>query len=304
MTTPQPGIFALGTRAHHHLELDLVPDADLGAVRTALGSLVQPHVTGGATNLVLGFGAALWARLAAGGTDPELAPFSSLRGLDGHEAPATQHDLWAWVHGAGTDSVLDTAVAVTEAFGSIASVAVDVPCFVYHDSRDLTGFIDGSANPAPTEAPEVACIPAGEPGEGGSHVITQRWVHDLDAFNALEVSEQERVFGRTKLDSTALPRDQRPENAHISLAEIHGPDGEEREIYRRSVPYGTVDERGLYFVAFSAERDRFDEMLARMFGTGGRTIRDRLLDFTRPVTGSYYFAPSLDDLLAAGGPTD
>ena len=72
-------------------------------------------------------------------------------------------------------------------------------------------------------------------------------------------------------------------------------DGEELEIYRRSTPYGRVGELGLYFVAFSADRSRFDKMLARMFGlVDGK--HDRLLDFTRPVSGSYYFAPSLDAL--------
>jgi putative iron-dependent peroxidase len=73
-------------------------------------------------------------------------------------------------------------------------------------------------------------------------------------------------------------------------------DGEELEIYRRSTPYGRVGELGLYFVAFSADRARFDKMLARMFGTSGDGLHDHLTDFSRPVSGSYYFAPSLDAL--------
>ena len=78
-------------------------------------------------------------------------------------------------------------------------------------------------------------------------------------------------------------------------------DGKELEIFRRSVPFGTAEEHGLYFVAFSAERSRYDRMLARMFGTAGDGVRDRLTDFSRPVSGAYYFAPSLDVLNELAG---
>lgn len=300
--TPQPAIFALGTRYQHHLELDVdagvTAEAVVGALRTGLEA---PHVSGGGTNLVIGFGSEMWQRLSPDGPPPGgIGPFVEVVGRDGHIAPATQHDIWFWTHGSGVDAVLDTAVAITAALDGVAVVAQEVPCFVYHDSRDLTGFIDGTANPPPIEAPQVACIPAGSPGAGGSHVLTQRWVHDLAAFETLEVADQERVFGRTKLDSVALPKNIRPSNAHITLAEIHDDQGEEREVYRRSTPYGDVEERGLYFLAFSAERDRFDEMFAQIYGTDGRPERDRLLDFTKAVSGAYYFAPSVDDLLALG----
>jgi putative iron-dependent peroxidase len=33
-----------------------------------------------------------------------------------------------------------------------------------------------------------------------------------------------------------------------------------------------------------------------MFGTSGDGLHDHLTDFTHPVSGSYYFAPSLDAL--------
>jgi putative iron-dependent peroxidase len=183
----------------------------------------------------------------------------------------------------------------------VASLATELPGFVYHDSRDLTGFVDGSANPSPAEAPGVACVPPGQAGAGGSHVLAQRFVHDLRAFGELDVPDQERVFGRTKLESLELPDDVRPANAHMSRAEVHDDVGEERPIYRRSVPFGTLHEQGLFFLAFSAERDRFDQMLASIYGTDESDVRDRLLDFTTAVSGAYYFAPSLEDLMALGG---
>ena len=87
-----------------------------------------------------------------------------------------------------------------------------------------------------------------------------------------------------------------PPDAHIARAQIEDEQGEELPIYRRSVPYGTVAEHGLYFVAFSADRGRFDRMLARMFGTDTDHLHDHLMDFSRPVSGSFYFAPSLTTL--------
>jgi putative iron-dependent peroxidase len=124
-----------------------------------------------------------------------------------------------------------------------------------------------------------------------------RWVHDLQAFGRLSVEEQQRVFGRTKADSVELPDAQKPATAHIARVET-SLGGAELEIFRRSVPYGTTREQGLYFVAFSAERSRYERMLARMFGTAPDGLRDQLTDFSRPVSGSYYFAPSLNALNA------
>jgi putative iron-dependent peroxidase len=295
---PQPGIFAQGTRSHHLLELAVGPSATDGEIRAALAAVRQPTVTAGGINLVLGLGASLWHRLRRDDTPADLAPFPALDGLDGHTAPSTQGDVWVWVHGTGEDVVFDAARATVAALAPVAAVVLEQPGFVYHDSRDLTGFVDGSANPPLADAFEVACIPDGLPGAGGSHVLAQRWVHDLDGFHALPVAEQERVIGRTKPDSVELDDAHKPADAHIARVEIDL-DGEEAEIYRRSVPYGRVGEMGLYFLAFSVEQRRFRVMLERMFGLADG-MRDRLTDFSRPNSGAYYFAPSmgaLDDLL-------
>ncbi len=299
MATPQAGIFSLGTRTHHHLEYDVAPDASTGEIVAAVQRLHEPHVTGGASNLVIGFGSTLWTRLHEH-PPADLADFTEIVGLHGHTAPTTQHDIWIWIHGTGRDVVLDSAIAVTDSLAPVATLADETDCFVYHDSRDLSGFIDGTENPSPSEASDVVLIADGLAGAGGSHVIAQRWVHDLTSFGHLSVDEQQRVIGRTKPDSVALEREIRPADAHIRRAELLDADGEERPIYRRSVPFGSVGERGLYFVGFSAERDRFDGMLAQMFGTSGDGVHDRLLDFSTPVSGSYYFAPGIDDLAAIG----
>jgi porphyrinogen peroxidase len=295
MGTPQTGIFAQGSRSHRHLEFDLDATVEAAAVLERLAPLRQPSVTAGGANIVVGFGPELWRRIADRGVPAGLAPFPSVSGV-----PVTQHDIWVWIHGTGEDVMLDVARQVASLLAPCAVLASEVAGFVYHDSRDLTGFIDGTENPALEEAFDVALVPAGDVGEGGSFAITQRWVHDLDTFGSLDIAEQEGVIGRTKVDSVELDDDVKPPVAHISRVVIEE-DGEELEIWRRSVPYGTVAEHGLQFVAFSADPSRFEKMLRRMFGQSGDGLHDRLTEFTRPVAGSAYFVPSLEALGEALG---
>jgi putative iron-dependent peroxidase len=289
---PQPGIFAQGTRSHYHLEFDLRSGVADDAVVAALRGLREPSVTAGGSNIVVGFGPALWRRLRPADAPAALADFEVIEG-DGRRAPATQHDLWVWTHGTGEDVELDVARAVVVALAPVFDLAAEQPCFVYRDSRDLTGFIDGTENPPVEEAFDVALVPDGEAGAGGAFVLAQKWVHDLTKFHATSQHEQEGTIGRTKPDSVEL--DDKPDTAHIARVVIEE-DGEELELYRRSTPYGRVGELGLYFLAFSADPSRFTKMLHRMFGLTDDGLHDHLTDFTTPVSGAHYFAPSLDAL--------
>jgi len=188
VSTPQPGIFAQGTRSHYRLEFDLLPDADDAAICAAIGGLREPAVTAGGSNIVVGFGPDLWRRLAPGDTPLELAPFTPIDG-DGRRAPATQHDIWVWTHGTGEDVEFNVVRAVAIALSPVAKLVAEQPCYVYLDSRDMTGFIDGTENPLVEDAHEVAIVPEGLPGAGGSFVITQKWVHNLDAFHAQSLED-------------------------------------------------------------------------------------------------------------------
>src|SRR3954469_18896117 len=203
MLSAQPGIFAQGTRSHHYLEFDLKPDVSMAQARAGIASLREPQVTAGGLNIVIGIGPDLMRRLDAETTPDELLPFAPIKG-DGRGAPSTQHDLWLWLHGTGPDIALDGAVAATIVLRDSFTMATEQPAFVYLDSRDMTGFIDGTENPIVEEAPDVALIPQGERGEFGSFVLVMHWVHNLAAFHQLSLEEQEGVIGRDKVDSEEM----------------------------------------------------------------------------------------------------
>ena len=291
MAIAQPGIFALGSRYHHHIEFRVRPEASDAEIRGAIVDLFAPAAVPGESNLVAGFASALWTRLHPVVSPAKLRPFPGISGADGRGVPAKQHDVWVWVHGGGADVVFDLARRAASALLPVAAVADEQPGFIFRQSRDLTGFEDGTENPPIDEAPEVALVPHGQAGAGGSYAIVMRWFHDLAAFDALSPEEQQAVFGRTKDGSLEI--DERPATSHISRVVIDEGGGE-LEIFRRSSTFGDVRRHGLFFVAFSADPDRFERMLGRMYGDDG--ITDRLTDFSRPEGGAYYFVPSLEDL--------
>ncbi len=300
-TLPQFGIFAQGTHAHFFLEFDLKPDVTPAEAVAAFRRLRTPDVTAGGLNLVVAFGSELWREVSPAGAPEDLRPFETITGREGHTAPAAQHDAWLWLSGAEPDVTWHGARAATAAVKDAAELAAELPGFTYQGGRDITGFIDGTANRPVRTAAEVALVPPGRAGEGGSHVVAMRWVHDLDAFDRLAVEEQQQVIGRTKADSIELSGPEKPPTAHIARVETTV-GGEEIEIFRRSVPYGAASEYGLNFVAFSAARARYDLLLARMLGNADDGVRDRLTDFSRPVGCAFYFAPSKNALEAVAGP--
>jgi porphyrinogen peroxidase len=208
--------------------------------------------------------------------------------------PATQHDLWVWVAGHAYHTVFDVAREAIATLAPVARLAAEVAGWTYKESRDLTGFIDGTENPSLSEAPEVALIPDGSPGAGGSVVLVQQWLHDAAAFEALAVEEQEKVIGRSKATSTELAEEVRGPQSHVSRTVIEV-NGVEQHIFRRNTPFGTATEHGTMFIGFSCDQQRLIRMLARMAGAEDG-IRDALTRYTTAVSGAYYFVPSVEAL--------
>ena len=292
---PQAGIFTEGSTHFYYLEYQLQPDAATQDIRRAVRSAlaVKGEVP---AETVIAFGKNAWDRLSPAWCPEGLRDFAALSGVDGCSVPSTQRDILFWIQSQRRDVNMQVALAIHSFMRTVGALKLDVAGFQYLDSRDLIGFIDGTANPKEDKAREAAFISEGQTGEGGSFVLSQQWVHNLPAFNSLSQSEQERVVGRTKPDSIELEGDAMPPTSHVSRTD-YKENGRALKIVRRSAPYGTVREYGLYFLAFSCELYRFQVLLERMFGVSGDGVSDHLIRYSRPVTSSYWFAPSWEDLM-------
>jgi porphyrinogen peroxidase len=292
--TPQAGIFALGDTAHGFFEFSLRAGADANAALSAIVSVHEPRATVGGANRVLGFRPSLWAELAPNDAPRDLHDFDKpIEGADGYQMPATQADIWLWLSAANYSVVFDMGENAVETLAPFATLEREYRGWSYHHNRDLTGFEDGTENPLLDEAPEIALIPDGKPGAGGSVLLFQVWKHTKRAFNDLPLATQEAVIGRTKADSIELDDAHMPANSHVSRTTLVV-GGNELDIFRRNVPYGIVSDNGTLFIGFSAEQLRLESMLKQMAGIGGP--RDALTLYTEPLTGAYYFIPSVQTL--------
>jgi putative iron-dependent peroxidase len=302
MATAQPAIFAPMGKNQWYLHLSRAEGADLNHIKSVLRD-VRARCQAEGVNLVFCFGPTLLADL----TDdmPEdFQPFTTIVAGDGsgRQAKGTQEELLLWMTNDDKGKVWAAQYRARTALKGHMNVARETPTFIYGASLDMTGFIDGTGNPQGEAAERAAAIiPDGEPGAGGSFINAQRWVHDLDAWNKMSVADQEKVFGRTKPDSKRLEKQE--DYSHLSHVELHqgAPAGDDSkpkrdELTRRSTPYafhdGTV---GLYFMAFCKKQAPLRERLNSMYAVDGG-VRDRLVDFTNPASGSFYFAPSVETL--------
>ncbi|MEO8662611.1 MAG: peroxidase, partial [Bryobacteraceae bacterium] len=205
MNTSQAGIFALGTASHAYLEFDVLEAKSRPALVAAIASLREPRTTMGGVNLVSGFRPELWSEVVPGKAPAGVEGFNKdLVGIEGFRMPATQHDAVLWLSGSSYDVVFDVAHQTIFELKGLASVAEETSSWPYRHDRDLTGFIDGSENPTLMDAAEVALIPDGEPGVGGTILLLQKWVHDTTKWETISTSDQEAVIGRMKLDSVEL----------------------------------------------------------------------------------------------------
>lgn len=243
---------------------------------------------------VIAFGHDAWRKLSNQNDAQELKPFVQL-GKGNLAAPATQHDLLIHILSLRHDVNFSLAQLVLKAFGAAIHVEEEIHGFRWVENRDLTGFVDGTENPSGDALRrEVGLVPAGI-DQDGSYVFTQRWEHQLDKWEKLDQNKQEQVIGRTKPDSVEL--DDVPPTSHVGRVDLKEND-KGLKIIRQSLPYGTASgKHGLYFISYCGTLHNIEQQLLSMFGEiDGKT--DRLLGFTKPVTGSYYFAPSLERLLS------
>lgn len=280
--------------------------ADVGGLRRSVGFRVPEA----ALTCVVGIGAALWDRLFDGTRPAGLHPLPVFAGAR-HTAPATPGDLLFHIRAHRLDLCFELAGRLMDRLTGHVRVVDEVHGFRSFDERDLLGFVDGTENPEGPSAVDAVVVGEDDPAYvGGTYVVVQKYLHDLDAWNALSIEDQERAIGRTKLSDIELPDDEKPSDSHVALTTIVGDDGEERQIVRQNMPFGRVGARefGTYFIGYAREPGVIEQMLTNMFVGKPPGNHDRILDVSTAVTGNLFFVPSagfLDDpppSPAAGAP--
>jgi porphyrinogen peroxidase len=310
---PQPLLAPLTAAAIFLVVVVNPGEASAGAVRALCGDMagllraVGFRDLEGRLSCVTGIGSGAWDRLAGPGPRPAgLHPFREIKAGPRH-AVATPGDVMFHIRATRMDMCFELATHIMTRLAGAVTVVDEVHGFRYFDERDLLGFVDGTENPAGAAAADAALIGAEDPEfTGGSYVIVQKYLHDLAGWNALPGEQQENIIGREKLSDIELADDVKPSYAHNALNTITV-DGEEIKIVRDNMPFGSVGDGqyGTYFIGYARSPATTEQMLVNMFVGSPEGNYDRILDFSRAVTGNLFFVPSEPVLEAlADGPRE
>lgn len=233
-----------------------------------------------------------WAPLTGKPLPRELKPFQEIRGAQ-HTAVATEGDLLYHIRAQSTDLVVEFEKILLEAFGDSVTAVDDTAGFRYYNGRDLLEFIDGTANPNGLHLPESTLVGAEDPAyAGGSYVVIQKYLHNLKAWRSQTAETQESIIGRTKFDNIELPDATEGQKSHKTLCTIKDAEGE-HDILRDNMPFAVPGrgEYGTYFIGYSRRLWVIEKMLERMFIGDPPPLHDRILDYSRAVSGVTFFAP-------------
>ena len=242
---------------------------------------------------VIGIGSDAWDRLFGKPRPAELHPFREVRAGPRH-AVSTPGDLMFHIRAKRMDLCFEMAAQIMARLAGAVTAIDEVHGFRYFDDRDLLGFVDGTENPRGEALIDAALIGEEDPAfAGGSYVIVQKYLHDLPGWNALSTEAQERIIGRTKLADIELDDSVKPTSAHSALNTITE-NGKELKILRDNMPFGSVGtaEFGTYFIGYCRTPRVTEQMIENMFIGRPPGNYDRLLDFSRAVTGTLFFVPS------------
>jgi putative iron-dependent peroxidase len=253
----------------------------------------------------MGFGSQAWDRLFG---LPRPAELHELREIlaGNRRSVSTPGDILFHIRAQRMDLCYELSLLIMNKLGAAVTTVDQVDGFRYFDSRDLIGFVDGTENPSGQLAEDFTLIGDEDPAfAGGSYVIVQKYLHDLAGWDKLPVAEQEGIVGRTKLDDIELDDSVKPSFAHNALTTIKK-DGAEVKIFRDNMAFGHagLKEFGTYFIGYSRSPSTTEEMLQNMFVGKPPGNYDKLLDFSRAVTGCLFFVPTTTFLDNAGGKAD
>jgi porphyrinogen peroxidase len=250
---------------------------------------------------IMGIGSDAWDRLFGEPRPAELHPFREVL-AGGRHTVSTPGDLLFHIRAKHIDLCFELATQIMERIGNAVDTGDEVHGFKNFDDRDLVGFVDGTENPRGGEVAEAVLV--GEEDAvfaGGSYVMVQKYLHDMKGWNALSTEAQEKIIGRKKLSDIELDESVKPTCSHSSLTTIEE-NGKEMKILRDNMPFGNAaqGEFGTYFIGYCRTPRTLEQMLENMFVGRPPGNYDRLLDFSRAVSGNLFFAPSATFLEALG----
>ena len=263
--------------------------ADLSALLRAVGF----RDLDGSLSCIMGFGSDAWDRLFGLPRPAELHPFHEIRSGPRH-AVTTPGDLIFHIRAKRMDLCFELATQIMARLKSAVGIADEVHGFRYFDERDVLGFVDGTENPTGSAAADAVFIGDEDPAfAGGSYVIVQKYLHNLDAWNNLSTEAQEKIIGREKVSDIELDDSIKPASAHNALTVIEE-NGKEIKILRDNMPFGRPGhgEFGTYFIGYSRSPRTIEQMLENMFVGRPPGNYDRILDFSTAVTGNLFFIPT------------
>jgi putative iron-dependent peroxidase len=262
--------------------------ADLGALVRA----VETRDLEAALSCIMGIGSEAWDRLFGAPRPAMLHPLREIRSGNRH-AVSTPGDLLFHIRAKRMDLCFELETLIMARIADAVTPADEVQGFRYFDDRDLIGFVDGTENPRGQAAVDAVLVGEEDAAfAGGSYVIVQKYLHDMAAWNALSTEAQELIIGRQKLSDVELDASVKPTSSHSSLTTIVE-DGKEIQILRDNMPFGrpSQGEFGTYFIGYSRSPSTTEQMLENMFVGRPPGNYDRLLDFSRAVTGNLFFVP-------------
>jgi porphyrinogen peroxidase len=263
--------------------------ADLSGLLRAVGF----RALEGSLSCIMGFGSDAWDRLFGSPRPAELHAFREFRSGPRH-AVSTPGDLVFHIRAKHMDLCFELATQIMARLAGAVTTADEVHGFRYFDERDLLGFVDGTENPSGSAAADAVFIGDEDPAfTGGSYVIVQKYLHNIDAWNRLSTEAQEKIIGRTKVSDIELDDSVKPTSAHNALTVIEE-NGREVKILRDNMPFGRPGhgEFGTYFIGYSRSPRTIEQMLENMFIGRPPGNYDRILDFSTAITGSLFFIPT------------
>lgn len=248
-------------------------------------------------HLTVAVGSHYWDTYSPEARPAELTSFPRISAEQ--SAPDTPADLLLHIRSERHDLNYELAGRVVAMLGDSAQLVEEIHGFRYLDNRDLTGFVDGTENPEGEHRAEVALVGKEDiPFAGGSYIHLQRYEHDLEAWNRIQVKQQEDIIGRTKADNIEYASADKPAFSHTKRTSLKDSEGRSVEILRHSMPYGDLKRKGLLFASFASSPQPFTLMLESMIRGDDEGHTDHLLKYTRAVTGQSFFAPSIAFLKA------